>query len=98
MEETKNTDEKKEGEKPESTDTGEGDKSEMAKETDAANAAAERLEKANEKKENLIAKAKLAGVAEAGQETKKKEPLSDIEYAEAMERGEVNPLKDDAAT
>jgi len=47
------------------------------------------------RQEQIIASNKLGGTTEAGlmQETPK--VLSDTEYAEALQRGEVNPLKED---
>lgn len=108
MEETENkTDEKTEEviEKPEESppkDTDEGGESKTTALIDKANAAAERMEKANEKrealnkrKEEIEAKSVLGGKSTAGLPPPKKEPLSDTEYAEALERGEVNPLKED---
>ncbi len=50
--------------KPE--DTGEGDKSKLAIETEAANAAAERMETAKEELEAAEARTRLGGTTEAG--------------------------------
>ncbi len=68
---------------------------------DIANAAAERMEKANEETARLQnaqgerdARIALGGRSEAGQEIKEKEE-TDEEYAARFEKGEVNPLKDD---
>ncbi len=68
---------------------------------DAENAA-ERLEKANAEKkelldreEKILAERKLGGKSNYGETEKKKDPLDDpVEYAKAIERGEVNPLED----
>lgn len=60
-------------EEPAPDNAGEGDKSELAKETDAANAAAERMEKATEELNAAEAKRRLGGVTEAGQTPEKKE-------------------------
>ena len=69
---------------------------------DSASKAAERLEAANAKNEELIsrqeelaARAKLEGKSEAGSVPEKPKELTDTEYAEALQRGEVNPLKED---
>lgn len=69
---------------------------------DKADAAAERIEKANIKQEELLnrqeqlmAKQALGGKSEAGkpyQEEKKE--MSDEEYAKALQKGEVNPFKE----
>ena len=67
-----------------------------------ANAAAERLEEANRKTEELIsrrekvvAKEILGGTTEGGLQTPKPEPISDKEFSEKVARGEINPLKED---
>jgi hypothetical protein len=52
----------------------------------------EREEKLMERKEALAA---LGGGSSAGSRPEKPKPLTDTEYAEALERGEVNPLKED---
>ena len=91
--------------KPKNTvdDTDKGSKSEATTLVDEANAAAERLERANARKEEvlnreeqLMARAALSGRAEAGQApiTKKE---TEEEYAERFKRGEANPLEDDGA-
>ena len=66
-----------------------------------ANEAAERLEEANKKHEELLSRQEalqventLAGKAEAG-EPQKKEKLDDREYANAVEKGEADPFKED---
>lgn len=99
-EKTEETEEEPEESPPKNTD--EGGESKTTALIDKANAAAERMEKANEKREALLkrkeeieAKRVLGGKSTAGIPPVKKEPLSDTEYAEALERGEVNPLKED---
>lgn len=61
-----------------------------------------RIEEANKKTEELLkrneelaARNLLGGNTDAGTPEKKKEKLTDIEYYDAMTRGEVNPLKED---
>ena len=56
---------------------------------------AAREEALQDRKEALTARKAVGGEAEGGQETPKPKKLTDTEYAEALERGEVNPLKDD---
>ena len=89
-------------EEPTTEDSGEGDKPKSTAPIDDANEAAERLEQANKKKETLLdreealmVQARLSGRAEAGTVPEKPKKLTDTEYAEALERGEVNPLKED---
>lgn len=89
-------------EKQTTTDTGEGDKPSTTPLIDEANEAAKRLEEANARKEELLAreeeieyKKTLGGKSKAGTEPEKPKELTDTEYAEALERGEVNPLKED---
>lgn len=68
---------------------------------DAVNAAAEvekqvlALKAENDRKEVLMAKEALGGKAEAGIVAEPPKKMSDTEYAEALERGEVDPLKED---
>ena len=69
---------------------------------DDANLAAKRMEDANKEKkelldreEELMAKRALGGVTEAGQATVAKIE-TDEEYTARFERGEVNPMKNDA--
>ena len=52
----------------------------------------EREERLQAKKETLQA---LGGGSDAGTKPEKPVEQTDTEYAEALERGEVNPLKDD---
>lgn len=83
--------------------TGDGNKPETTPIIDEANKAAERMEAAtkelktqNDRQEQFLAKKALGGSAEAGKPSEKKEEkLSDEKYAEAMERGEVDPFKED---
>lgn len=83
-------------------DHGEGVQPQAGTIVDNANAAAERLEAANNKQEelldrqeNMFAKQLLAGSAEAGSKPQEKKKLTDIEVAEAVMRGELNPLEKD---
>ncbi len=68
---------------------------------DAVNAAKElreataEMKKETDRRAELDARMVLGGRAEAGVPQPKKERLSDTEYAEAMERGEVNPFAED---
>ena len=69
---------------------------------DVANSVAERIEKGNQKTAELLDRQEaleqrraLGGGTEAGQAPEKPKKMTDTEYAEALERGEVNPLKDD---
>lgn len=78
-----------------SEDTGEGDKSELAKETEQANAAAERMEQATEKLEAATAKARLGGVAEAGQQPVKKPEIDAEQYARNVIAGKLDNDKKD---
>ena len=55
----------------------------------------DRREKLLEREEALAERKAIGGQAEAGQEPPKEKKLSDKEYAEALERGEVNPMKED---
>lgn len=88
--------EKEENKTESSTDnSGEGNKPSLTEQIAEANLAAERMEKATAELKAEQAKARLAGVTEAGKPTEKPTKLTDQEYAEALERGEVNPLKED---
>ena len=51
-------------------------------------------EELQKREEELTAKRALGGRSEAGMEPEAK-VLTDTEYAEALERGEENPLKED---
>lgn len=95
MDETKETE-------PTPTDTNEGDESKTTELIDDANTAAKRLEKANEIKAGLLqreeameARKALGGRSEGGTIKEAPKKQTDTEYAEALERGEVNPLKED---
>lgn len=64
-----------------------------------ANATAERIEKANadqkallDRKEQILAQERLHGKADAGQGKPEKKELTSEEYAESMQKGEVNPF------
>ena len=92
---------KKVKEKPEDPvgDKDKGSKHKIYKPIDDANAAAERLEIANTKKEELIkrdeeleAKKRLSGYTEGGSEPVKKKE-TDEEFTERFEAGEVDLLK-----
>jgi len=96
--------EKPEDKKPEAAEAGddEGSKPETTTLVDEANTAAERLEKANERKAELLrqeqeleARKALGGKSDAGQQSEKPKKLTDAEYAEALQKGEVDPLKED---
>ena len=95
---------KEENNKPEeeSKDTTDGNKYETTPVIERAREERERLETANKKKEELLdreeaimAKRELGGMSEAGMQAPKPKKLSDEEYAEKVQHGEVNPLKDD---
>ena len=94
--------EEQEEEKPTTENTGGRDKPATTPIIDKANEAAERMEKATAKmdealtrQEQIIAFNKLGGTTEAGLMPDTPKVLSDTEYAEALQRGEVNPLKED---
>ena len=80
-----NTEENK---KPESTDTGEGDKPKEPSVIEQTNQAAERLERANEEAKRLVAEKKakdaIAGIAEAGMKDVVKEEETNQEYVDRM--------------
>jgi len=86
-----------EEEKPKSTgDNDEGSKSPTASLLDNANAAAERLEKANEehskiiaKQEELMARQRLGGTANAGTTGDEKKEESPAEYAKKVMEGKL---------
>ena len=94
--------EKKEEPEVTTPDKDEGDKPTTTPLIDIANAAAERMEEANKETAKLIARQEeleqrkaLGGRSDAGQVPEKPKELTDTEYAEALQRGEVNPLKED---
>jgi|TARA_Y100000310_G_scaffold81786_2_gene78374 hypothetical protein len=87
-------------EKP--TNTGEGDKSKEVDKVEAANVAAERMEKAAERIEkanietaNLLIKQALGGHAEAGIVPPPVVKETDEEYVDRFKKGLANPLADD---
>jgi len=95
-------DEEKPEEKPTAEDTGEGDKPTSTPVIEQANEAAERMERANKqmeenltRQEQIIASNRLGGTTDAGLIAESPKILTDTEYAEALERGEVNSLKED---
>ena len=86
----------------ESKDTGDGDKPKTPQSIVDANLAAKRLEEANKKhaenldrQEDMIARKILAGTTEGGSATEQPKKLDDKEYFDAMNKGDVNPFKDD---
>ena len=107
MEEEKKPDEKteepeKEPEESSSEDTDEGSEPKTTTLVDDTNLAAKRLQEATKaaKEERLAreesyAKMKLGGKSAAGIPPEKPKEMTDTEYAEALQRGEVNPLKED---
>ncbi len=70
-------------------DSEEGDKSELVKQTEAANAAAERMEKATEELNAAEARRRLGGTTEAGTPAEKKEE-TDKEYKDRVMSGKSN--------
>jgi len=88
--------------KPEEVKPKEEKPEEKLRVLDEAQKTADRIEAANKKQEELLqkqeeimAKQMLAGKSEAGQEPEKPKEISDKEYAEKLEKGEVNPLAED---
>ena len=97
MDEKKETEDTKE--EATASDNNEGNQSKEVGLVDKANIAAERLEAANKKQEEILqrqeefaAKQLLSGRTDAGDRPVKKEPLSDKEYSDKVMKGEVNPL------
>lgn len=98
-------DEEKKEEQPKETpkeDPKEGDKYETTPVIERAREERERMEKVlgelrteNDRKEKIQAREALGGSSEAGVKSEEPKKLTDQEYAEALERGEVNPLKED---
>ena len=78
-----------EGEKKEvsTNDIGEGDKSETVKETERIREETERLNKAIAEKENADARAKIAGVTDAGEQPPKEPEETPAEYAKRISGG-----------
>ncbi len=88
------------------SDSETGDKPRTTTLVDDANTAAERLEKANERTAELVRQEEelqsrkealnaLGGGSPAGTKPEPPKRMTDTEYAEALEKGEVNPLKED---
>ena len=93
LEKPENQDEPKPDEKPEETEEDIADRADKAADRlEAANIETRRLEDVKARRE---ARARLGGHTDAGAIPPKKKVLTDTEYAEALERGEVNPLKED---
>ena len=95
---------KPEDKEPETAEAGadEGDEPKATTLLDKADAVSKKLEEANikteellKRREELAAKEMLGGRADAGEKPPEKKKLTDTEYAEALQRGEVNPLKED---
>jgi len=87
---------KEEKSKTTEEDTGKGDKPQMPALIEQANTAAERLELANKKREEilqrqeeLMAHQRLGGYSEAGMHEQKKEETAE-EYSDRVLKGEVN--------
>jgi hypothetical protein len=76
-------------------DQDEGSKSATDEKVKQLNADTERINQAIAENENAKARQQLSGTAEAGTRTPKPKKLTNTEYAEALERGEVNPFKED---
>ena len=83
-------------------DPDKGNKYETTPLIERARVEREKLDEANKKKEELLnreeaimAKRALGGGSEAGSAPEKPKKLTDEEYAEAVEKGEANPLKED---
>lgn len=70
-------------------DPKEGDKSEADKEIKRLHAETEGLNKAVAEKENAIAKAKIAGVTDAGVQPEKPKEETPAEYKDRVLKGEV---------
>ena len=83
-------------------DSTDGVQQKAISELDRADQIAERQKRENDRREELLtreealaARKAVGGDIDAGQSKEKPKPLTDKEYAEALERGEVNPLKED---
>ncbi|KKL90647.1 hypothetical protein LCGC14_1902590 [marine sediment metagenome] len=70
-------------------DTGEGDKSETVKETERIRLETEGLNKAIAEKENADARAKIAGVTDAGIQPEKPVEETNAEYAKRVASGKI---------
>lgn len=96
-------DEKKpEGKEKTIKDTDEGVQSETTTELDRADQIAERQKRENDRREELLvrdeslqARKQVGGVAEAGSVKEKPKRLTDEEYSDAYNKGEVDPFKED---
>lgn len=93
--------EKEEEEKQPEEDTGERDNPKSTELIDKANKAAERLERATEKKQEVLDKEEalmtrqaLSGRASAGNQEEKPPEISNKEYAEKVLSGELNVKKE----
>ena len=86
-----NEQEKEEEDKTESTtdNSGEGNISGLVKATDEANKASERMADERRQLDASIAKAKLAGVTEAGKPADKPKEESDKEYKDRVMSGKA---------
>ena len=98
--------EKAKGEGEKTTDaadnSGEGIQSETISELDRADQINERQARENTRREKILdreeamkAREIVGGSASAGKSNPVKKVLSDVEYAEALEKGEVDPFKED---
>ena len=86
MDEEKTTEEQEQENSKENT--WEGIQSETAKETERINSETERLKKAIAEKENAEARAKIAGVTDAGIQPEKPVEETPAEYKDRILRGE----------
>lgn len=83
-------------------DNGAGNNTQTTPVIEEANLAAERMERAaaslkeqSDRLETLQVHTALGGRSEAGAQPVKEEPISDIEFAQKVARGEINPLRED---
>ncbi len=81
-------------------DSGDGDKPEESKKIEKLRKDNERLEKQLQKKKELLrveeelkSREQLGGDSEAGAQAPKPKKMTDGEYYDAYEKGEVNPFK-----
>ena len=100
--EDKTQEDETENKEPTGDKSGDGDKPKATSLLDKTNETVERLEKANEKREELLDRQEkmlsdkmLGGDSKAGEGTPVKKKLTDEEYAEAYDKGEIDPFKDD---
>lgn len=93
MKKDEQTEEKIEGTETEegTENSGDGDESET-------NEPDKKLQEENTRLQKENARLKQGGSSEAGKQPEKPKKLSDEEYADALQRGEVNPMKDDGFT